>query len=76
MYGQHFDLAEEASVELLPDRGSLSFPVSGSMLADAIMAAVDESGEVLFKMRMWQSNWGRWFSEVEVLVCSGLGQSA
>ena len=38
------------------------------MLADAIMAAVDESGEVLFKMRMWQSNWGRWLGEVEVLV--------
>jgi len=68
MYGRHYDLTERATIELIPDRGSLSLPVQGSMADDAIMSVVDDRGVALLKMRLRQSNWGRWFQEVEVLL--------
>jgi hypothetical protein len=68
MYERHYDLTERATVELLPDRGSVSLPVQGSTTSDAILSAIDDRGDAVCKIRLWQSNWGRWFDEVEVLV--------
>ena len=66
--GRHWNWMERATIELLPDRGSLRLPIRGTRPSDAVMSVVDESGNVLCKIRFAAVNWWRWFTEVEVLL--------
>jgi hypothetical protein len=70
MTGFHVERCASAAMKLLPERGTLRFPVSGTRLKNAVMSAVDDSETTVLRFRLSSHRLrGRsWMSAMEVNV--------
>jgi hypothetical protein len=74
--GHHFDGSDRGTITL-PGHGTFRFPVQGTMLFDAVMSAVDESGKPQLHYRVGDpslavKHWQRNLDSIEVVIAPEL----